>query len=164
MTPRTSAPGADLLHLPERVTSWEELADLLSGDWVSLRDGRDRGLLRLSDGLGLVEHAGSLCARERRGLHRRGFRLQQAEGLRVWVWAPPDDGPPADRRDLAASLRRWRTREEAERTQALRTVRGVLGAEAHEVSVVLLADDEDDLADDDEWDDCSFGGLGRCDG
>ena len=163
MTPRPPAIDAGHLHLPDRVTSWDELADLLSGDWLSVHDSRGRSLVRVPDGLVLVEHAGLLCARERRGLHGCGFRLQHAHGMRAWVWVPPDDGP-VDPRDLAASLRRWRLRSEAERTLALRTVREVLGAEAHEVSIVLVADEQDGLPDDDPWDDCSLGTFRRCDG
>ena len=157
MTPRPPAPAADLLHLTDRVTSWADLADLLCDDWLSVRDGRDRCLIRLPDGLGLVERPGLLRARERRGLHRCGFRLQHAEGVRVWVWSPPDD-ERADPRDLAASLRQWQARSEAVRTQALRTVRDVLGAEVHEVAVVLLPEEDDeDLWDDDDWCPCGCG-------
>lgn len=148
MTPRPE----DLLLLSDRVTSWDELADLLCDDWLSVRDGRDRCLIRLPDGLGLVERPGLLRARERRGLHRCGFRLQRAEGVRVWAWAPPDGGP-TDPRDLVASLRRWQEHSEALRAQALRTVRDVLGAEVHEVSVVRLVEQEDDPWDDD-WRSC----------
>ena len=148
MTLRPAALAADV-HLADPVTSWTELADLLRDDWLSLRDGRDRCLIRLPDALGLVEQPGLLRARERRGLHRRGFRLQRAGGLRVWVWVPPGD-EPADPRDLAASLRRWSQRSEALRTMALLAVREVLGAEVHEVRVVLLPPEEED---DDLWDD-----------
>jgi hypothetical protein len=149
MTPADStpaaAPGAHLLHA--RVRSWDELVVLLQDDWLSLRDGRDRELLRVRDGLGLVEHPGRLRARERRGLHRCGFRRQHAEGVRMWVWAPPGD-PLLDPRDLPAALRRWQERDEVLRAQAVRTVRDVLGAQPHDVSVVLLPEQEDDAWDD----------------
>ena len=159
MTPADTPPAADLLHPPERASSWAELADLLSDDWLSLRDGCGRCLIRLPDGLGLVEQPGRLRARERRGLHRCGFRLQRADGLRVWVWAPPN-APPLDARDLAASLRRWRERAESVRRHALRTVREVLGAEVQDVSVVLLPPEQDDGGFDDGWDDDGADGRG----
>ena len=154
MTPRPAAPAApELLHLTDRVSSWDELADVLRDDWLSVRDGRDRCLIRLPDGLGLVEHPGLLHARERRGLHRSGFRLQHADGVRVWVWAPPGD-ERADPRDLAASLRRWQARGEAVRRQALRTVRDVLGAQVQELAVVLLPEEDDQWEDDLDEDPC----------
>jgi hypothetical protein len=171
MTPAGTTP-ADLLCPTARATSWADLADLLSDDWLSVRDGRGRCLIRLADGLGLVEQPGLLRARERRALHRCGFRLQRADGVRVWVWAPPDD-PPRDPRDLAASLRRWQQRSAAVRDQALRAVREVLRADVSVVSVVLLPPEQDDPSDD-WWDDCTCGdctssacpggGAGPCDG
>lgn len=135
MTPTPAALAADdLLRLPDRLdgSSWDELEDLLHDDWLSMHDGRDRWLLRVRDGLGLVEEPGRLRARERRALHRADFRLQRAGDLRVrtwvWVWAPPE-GPPSGAGDVGASLRRWQVEVAAVRAQAVRTVRDVLRAD-----------------------------------
>jgi hypothetical protein len=149
--------ATDLLRLPDRLdgfVSWEDLADVLHDDWLSLHDGRGRWLVRVAEGLALVEEPGLLRARERRGLHRCGFRLQRAGDLRVWVWALPQDEPPdrslAATWDLAGLLRRWDERSAAVRGRAVATVRDVLGADLHGVSVVLLPEPDDD----DGWDQC----------
>ena len=94
-----------------------------------------------------------LRARERRGLHRCGFRLERSGDLRVWVWLAPEQ-PPPDRADVGALLRHWTARDAAVRAQAVHVVRDVLGADLGAVSVVLLPEDPDDDGwDDDEWDD-----------
>ena len=169
MTLLPAAPTAtDLLHLlsplelltqiepldPLDLRSWDELDDVLRDDWLSVRDGRGRAVLRVHEGLGVVEPPGLLRARERRGLHRCGFRLERARDLRVWVWLAPEQ-PPPDRSDLGALLRRWTARDAAVRAQAVHVLRDVLGADVRAVSVVLLPpddEDEDDAGWDDGWD------------
>lgn len=156
--------ATDLLHLPDRLegfASWDDLADVLRDDWLSVSDGRGRWLVRVCEGLGLVEEPGLLRARERRGLHRCGFRLQRSGDLRVWVWVLAPDEPPdrvalAGSRDLAGLLRRWSERSAAVRAQAVATVRDVLGADPGEVSVVLLPepDEDEDEHWDEDWDGC----------
>lgn len=149
MDPRPAARAAQPLTLPDRVDdllSWPEVEDVLGGPWLAVHDGRGRCLVRVRDGLGLVERPGQLRARERRGLHRCGYRLERANDLRVWVWVPAQP-PPSPTFDVIAGLRRFQQHERAVRRQALRTLRDVLGADVRDVAVVLLPEPED------EWDD-----------
>lgn len=64
MTSRPAAhAAADLLPPPDRIdglTSWAEVEELLGADWLALHDRRGRCLIRVRDGLGLVEHPGLL--------------------------------------------------------------------------------------------------------
>ena len=150
MTSLPATPLADDLHLPTRLDgllSWAELDDVLHDDWLSVRDGRGRELIRVRDGLGLVDGPGLLRARERRALHRSGFRRERTGELRVWVWLAPDH-PPPHRGDVRALLRQWQERRNAVRTLAVQVVRDVLGADLGEVCVVLLPDEDED----DGWD------------
>ena len=150
MTLLPAAPAAnDPLHLLAP-RSWDELDDALHDDWLSVHDGRGRAVVRVREGLGLVELPGLLRARERRGLHRVGFRLQRARDLRVWVWLAPE-AAPLDCGDVGALLRSWTARGAAVRAQAVHVLRDVLGADLPAMSVVLLPPEDDGW--DDPWDD-----------
>ena len=161
MTQHPAAPPAG--HppaFPDRLAdlpSWDDVSDVLREEWLAVHDGRDRCLVRVRDGLGLVERPRLLRARERRGLHRLGYRLQRAGDLRLWVWLLPDDPPPDQGLDLAASLRRWDLRGRLLREQAVRTVRDVLGADVEAVSVDLLPQEDED-------EDCWCGAASDCGG
>ena len=148
MTLLPAAPAAtDLLHLLD-LRSWRELDDVLHDDWLAVHDGRGRAVVRVRDGLGVVDRPGHLRARERRGLHRCGFRLERARDLRLWVWLAPEQ-PPPDRTDVGALLRHWTERATAVRSQVAHVLRDVLGADPGAVCVVLLPPDDDE---DDGWD------------
>lgn len=153
MTLLPAAPAApDLLHRLD-LRSWDELDDALHDDWLSVHDGRARAVVRVRDGLGLVDRPGLLRARERRGMHRCGFRLERARGLRLRVWLAPEQ-PPPDSADVGALLRSWSERDAVVRGQAVHVLRDVLGADLGAVSVVLLPPEQDDQDDEsgDGWD------------
>ena len=154
MTQRPAAHSAHHL-LPDRLDgflSWDDVADVLRDEWLAVHAGHDRCLLRVRDGLSLVERPRLLRARERRGLHRLGYRLQRAGDVRLWVWLLPDEPPPDQARDLVASLRRWDRRSRLLRERAVRTVRDVLGADVRAVLVdLLLEQDEPEEDEPDCW-------------
>jgi hypothetical protein len=68
-------------------TEWQPLLwDCVARAELSDRDGRMR-LLRDERGICVVEPPGRWRARERRGLHRLGFRPRALSRLTLWRWA-----------------------------------------------------------------------------
>lgn len=70
----------------EDLESWEELADLLRGDWDRVAHPSLGLSLERADGLLAFDLRGRWHARHRRGLHRLGFRALALGGVDVWKW------------------------------------------------------------------------------
>ena len=143
--------------------SWEELAELLRGDW----DRVHHPPLGLS-----LEHADELVAsdlhqrwhaRHRRGLHRLGFRTGSNRGIWTWdvepalrttdlsLFASPFESlfevePSAAGAPRVLRMRTSLARDHLVREQALRVLREVFRCEPGDLEVLLVRDD-------DEWED-----------
>jgi hypothetical protein len=161
MTPRPAAqPAPGPLPLRLDGLSWDDLGDLLRDEWLAVHDGATAASC-VSATVSTRRAPGTPAGRERRGLHRLGYRLQRAGDVRLWVWLLPEEPLPDPGRDLVASMRRWDQRSRLVRGQAVRTVRDVLGADVRAVSVDLLP--EDDEAEEEEDDpDCWCGAAQHC--
>jgi hypothetical protein len=149
--------------------SWEEVWPLLMDDWMVLRDDRQRLEVRHGDGLLVYESPERrLRARQRRGLHRLGFRPGQLGRLTEWVWdleailastdlaafATPmermfDDWPPDARPAKVAQLRRRFGRQELLREQVQRVVHDVFRSDPTDVAIAIYRE-PDPWADEDE--------------
>lgn len=157
--------------------TWEDVWACLRDDWERVADVRQRlELERGPDELMVVEVDRGLRARQRRDLHRLGFRPYAAVRTTVWRWdvgeavrtADPADFPhlllsrydgvdPAARPRLAELARTRLLTEELVSRQVRRVVHDVFRSTPADVAVVSLresdvwdgADDEDE--DDERW-------------
>jgi hypothetical protein len=142
--------------------SWEEVWDLLHGDWISMEDlARRLRLERDGDDLLVLEVDRRLRARQRRGLHGLGFRPTGHDRVTVWHWdsrlalrdvdvsafASPvesmfDRWEGAARAAKVESLRRYLATAQLLDDKAQRVVRDVFGSDPADVAVELVAEDE----------------------
>ena len=68
-------------------TNWDQVWAHLQGDWAGIVDIRKRlELVRDPDALLVVESVRQLRARQRRALHRLGFRPLADSGVTTWRW------------------------------------------------------------------------------
>lgn len=142
---------------------WEEVWPLLTEEWMGLRDDRQGlELCHGGDGLLVYESPGRrLRARQRRGLHRLGFRSSQLGPLTEWAWdldamlatadlsafATPlecmfDAWPPDRRPAKVAQLRTRMAREELLRQQVQRVVQDVFRSDPADVEMVISRERE----------------------
>jgi hypothetical protein len=154
----------------EDLESWEELADLLRGDWDRVACPSLGLSLERADGLLAFDLRRRWRARHRRGLHRLGFRALSFGGADIWQWdvepqlrtadlsrfASPFESILGAERSAAGAARvvRLRTslaREHLIREQALRVLREVFPCEPGDLAVLLVR--EDDGWEDDSWGD-----------
>jgi hypothetical protein len=155
----------------EDLQSWEELADLLRGDWDRIAHPSLGLSLERADGLLAFDLRGRWHARHRRGLHRLGFRALALGGVDVWKWdvepqlrttdlsrfASPFESIFGAERSAAGAARvvRLRTslaRDHLVREQALRVLRDVFRCQPGDLGVLLVQEDDawgDE--DDDAW-------------
>lgn len=155
----------------EDLESWEELADLLRGEWDRVSCPSLGLSLERADGLLAFDLRGRWRARHRRGLHRLGFRALSLGGADVWQW---DVGPDLRGADLsrfaspldsifgaelsvahAARVVRLRTslaRDHLVLEQALRVLRDVFQCEPGDLGVLLVQEDDPwEDEEDDVW-------------
>lgn len=86
---------------------WEDVWAALHEDWVRIDDDAQRlRLEREDDELFVVELDRQLRARQRRGLHRMGFRPTAALRVTVWQWDVQDALQRVDLRDFSAPFER----------------------------------------------------------
>ncbi len=153
----------------EDLESWEELAELLRGDWDRMTHPALGLSLERADGLLAFDLRGRWRARHRRGLHRLGFRAVPLGGMDVWKWDAEsavrdadltqsgspfvlDREPTAVGAAIVQRLRRALARDRLVREQALRVTREVFRCEPGELGVLLVReDDEWGDEDDDVW-------------
>lgn len=155
----------------EDLTSWEELAELLRGDWDRVAHPSLGLSLERADGLLAFDLHGRWHARHRRGLHRLGFRALALGRVVVWKWdvepqlrttdlsrfANPFESIFGAERSAAGAARvvRLRTslaRDHLVREQALRVLRDVFRCQPSDLGVLLVQEDDawgDE--DDDVW-------------
>lgn len=142
---------------------WDEVWPLLTDEWMGFRDAR-QGLELCHGGDGLLVYETPerrLRARQRRGLHRLGFRPGQLGPLTEWTWdleailattdlsafATPlermfDGWSPERRLAKIARLRTRIAREELLRQQVQRVVQDVFRSDPADVEMVIYRDRE----------------------
>jgi len=157
--------------------TWEEVWPCLTDDWARVVDVRQRlEVEREVDDLVVVEVDRGLRARQRRELHRLGFRPVSSVRVTLWRWEAaeaarnvdpagfrhpllPEGVDPADLPRSYELLRvRWIT-EELINQQAQRVVREVFQSSPSEVAVVVHRESdvwEDEWEEDEGWQ-CSTG-------
>jgi hypothetical protein len=138
--------------------SWEEVECFLRERWDMVRDDATGLLLTRGDSL-LLDEPRSATAKQRRLLHRAGFR-RVADDEPCWSWTPsvpePSDRPglsrmpPRMRAVFEAGLNEM-ARDRARNDMAVRVLRDVFGC-VPENLVIELAAELDDSWDDDEDD------------
>jgi hypothetical protein len=156
--------------------SWEEVETCLHDDWVRIVDVRQRlELERDLDDLVVVEVDRRLRARQRRELHRLGFRPVPAGRCTEWRWdlveavrtADPDDFPhpllssyermePARRPRSYDLLRAKVVADGLIDLQVRRVVQEVFRSAAADLAVVAYREsalwgEEDDEDEDEDW-------------
>ena len=149
--------------------SWEELAELLRGDWDRVHHPPLGLSLERANGLVAFDLHQRWHARHRRGLHRLGFRTPGPRG--VWLWdvepalhatdvnlfASPFEsivevGPSAAGAARVLRLRTSLARDHLVREQALRVLREVFRCEPADLGVLLVqADDDWEDEEEDAW-------------
>lgn len=142
--------------------SWEEVWALLQDDWMRIEDDEQRLRLERDGGeLVVVETDRQLRARQRRDMHRMGFRPTTAVSVTVWQWDVQDALQRVDLRDFAtpfekvfdawdpaarpAKLQQLRTRLASAhllREQTQRVVREVFRSRLQDLSVTLVEETE----------------------
>lgn len=155
--------------------TWEDLWACLQSDWDRVADVRQRlELERDLDGLVVIEVDRGLGARQRRELHRLGFRPFPAVRTTVWRWdiaaairaADPesvsqpllsrhDSADPAARPPFSELVRTGLIRDELVRRQVQRVLQQVFRSALTDVTVVTCRDlepwDEAEDEDDERW-------------
>lgn len=142
--------------------SWEEVWSVLHDDWVRVVDDAQRLQLHW-DGheLSIVEMDRRLRARQRRSLHRMGFRPLTAAHVTLWHWdvrdalrridlrdfSTPfekvfDACDPATRQQRIEQLRTRHARAHLLTEQTLRVVREVFCSQPQDLSVNVLRERE----------------------
>lgn len=131
--------------------SWDEVAIYLEDEWMQVRD-RSSGLkVTPYDGHVLVYAPAAATAKQRRLLHRAGFRLWEA---RCWAWKAPDPDPahlvpPPYDPALQRMRERWTAwqvraaRERALAAMALRVLRDLMSCAPEDLTVVVFVERED---------------------
>lgn len=149
----------------EELESWEEVADLLRGEWDRVEHPAWGLSLARTEGLLAFDLRGQWRARHRRGLHRLGFRKLAVPRIEAWLW---DVRPQLRTTDLSAfatafeavhgteryagGLRWLRTtlaRDHLVREQALRVLRDVFRCEPGDLEV-LHVEEEDGWEDEED--------------
>lgn len=157
MTPAVDRPLAPC------VQDWTALERWLCREaWERVGGQGPAVLHRCDDALLLLERPGALRARQRRSLHRSGFRPTHEPQTRrtVWVWRPPEVActEPAARvaRVLAGMVLQSAT--------AVHVLRDVFGLTLASLLVTVADEEEDDFWDDVDEDGPEDEGLERCRG
>lgn len=151
------------------LTSWDEVWPLLADDWVYIHDEQQR--LRLEnefDHLVVREVDRTLRARQRRALHRMGFRPITRAHVTVWRWDVEAAVRRVDLEDFRTSFERvfdaWpaearpakveqvrlrRARTHLVTAQAQRVVRDVFRSQPQDLRVAIYRepDYQDELDD-----------------
>lgn len=150
--------------------SWDEIWDLLHDDWEWIDDVRQGFRVEQeANGLLVVEANHRFRARDRRGLHRLGFRATSSGPVTLWRWDIETELRQMDLSVFAGPLERifdtfdpafrqrkidqMRTRLATahlmtERTQQV--LRDVFRSQLSDVAVLLVRED-DSWDDDEEW-------------
>jgi hypothetical protein len=137
--------------------SWDEVEGYLQESWDEVRD-RPSGLRVMHDDELLVDEPRSATAKQRRLLHRAGFRRVPDEA-RSWSWTPPDPGPSGQAwvsqlppRNQARVEARYRemARERARSEMALRVLRDVFGCAPEHLTLTVTREAEDDWEDEED--------------
>lgn len=135
----------------DELRSWDEVAFVLEDEWIEVRDRTTQLKVARDDRSVLVYEPAGATAKQRRLLHRAGFRTWQP---RCWSWTPPPPDP-ADLKPLQyePTLPWMRTRWEAFRVRAerdrslaamaLRVIRDLMGCAAEDLTVVVFVERED---------------------
>ncbi len=156
----------------EGFESWEELEELLHGEWDRVEHAASGLSLERADGLLAFDAHRRWHARHRRGLHRLGFRGLDLGRTTVWMW---DVQPQLRATDLgrfagpfeavlasaasaasvaaAARIQRARTslaRDHLVREQTMRVLRNVFRCRPEDLAVLLVREDFG-LDEDDAW-------------
>jgi hypothetical protein len=135
--------------------TWDDLAFYLGEPWQQVRDPvADVVLTTFFDEL-LVDEPSDGTARQRRQLHRLGFRRK---GDRCWSWTPPSpprvdvpspsSGLPAFFSAAGVNMRLTQAIDRARSDMAMRVLREVYGCSPEHLVVTVVNDDADD-----DWED-----------
>ena len=138
----------------DELRSWDEIALYLADEWREVRDRTSELRVTRDDRSVLVYEPATATAKQRRLLHRAGFRLWAA---RSWSWTPPDPDPadvqpPPFESTLPRMRERWTAsrvraaRDRALAAKALRVMRDLMSCAPEDLIVVVFVERED-------WDD-----------
>lgn len=142
--------------------SWEDVWAALHEDWVRIDDDAQQlRLEREDDELLVVEIDRQLRARQRRALHRMGFRARTAVRVTVWQWDLQDALRRVDLRNFSTPFERvfdaWDPAARSGKIERLRTrlagehllteqtqhvVREVFRSRPQDLSVAVLPEKE----------------------
>ncbi len=147
--------------------SWEEVWPCLTDDWERVVDLRQRlEVERDLDQLVVVEVDRGLGARQRRELHRLGFRPVQAVRATLWRWEAdrarprhvpsPETADPVDGLRIPELLRMRMVTEELISQRVQRVVREVFRSSPGDLAVVFhrepdVWEDDWDQDEDEQW-------------
>ena len=135
----------------DELRSWGEVAFVLEDQWTEVRD-RATGLQVARDDRSVLVYEPEMAtAKQRRLLHRAGFRKWQPQS---WSWTPPDPDP-ADLKPLPYEptlpwmRARWEAfrmraqRDRALAAMALRVARDLMGSAPEDLTVLVFVEGED---------------------